>query len=44
MEEPRPIFMTGGWDSIFRLLQLLLIDKRAVQPVYILDPERWSVI
>lgn len=36
--------MTGGWDSTFRLLQLLLIEKRAVQPVYIIDSKRWTLI
>src|SRR5699024_4580207 len=31
------IFWTGGWDSTFRLLQLLFIEKREVQPIYVLD-------
>lgn len=39
----RNVFVTGGWDSVFRVLQLLLIEKRPVQPIYILDPQRWSV-
>lgn len=37
------IFWTGGWDSTFRILQLLLVEKRKVQPYYILDPGRKSV-
>jgi hypothetical protein len=35
------LFWTGGWDSTFRLLQLLLKEGRIVQPYYVLDrPER----
>lgn len=41
--EPRNVLVTGGWDSIFRILQLILIEKSPVRPIYILDPERWSV-
>lgn len=33
------LFWTGGWDSSFRLLQLLLIEKRKVQTYYILRSE-----
>lgn len=40
---PRNLLFTGGWDSTFRLLQLLLVEKRSVQPIYILDPQRWSL-
>lgn len=36
------LFWTGGWDSTFRLLQLLLIEQVAVQPYYIHAPERSS--
>ncbi len=36
------IFWTGGWDSTFRVLQLLLLEKRKVQPYYIIDPDRKS--
>lgn len=32
------LLWTGGWDSTFRLLQLLLIEKREVQPYYIRFP------
>lgn len=36
------IFWTGGWDSTFRVLQLVLLEKRKVQPYYIVDPARKS--
>lgn len=42
-DAPRKIFMTGGWDSTFRILQRILIEKQPVQPCYVVDPERWSV-
>jgi 7-cyano-7-deazaguanine synthase in queuosine biosynthesis len=32
-----PLLWTGGWDSTFRLLTLLLQEQRAVQPYYIID-------
>jgi len=35
-------FWTGGWDSTFRLLQLLLIEKKIVQPNYLKFPTRNS--
>jgi hypothetical protein len=41
MEEVK-IFWTGGWDSTFRLLSLVLVKKRKVQPYYIIDPGRAS--
>ena len=31
------LLWTGGWDSTFRLLQLLLVEQRPVQPYYVLD-------
>ncbi len=37
------LFWTSGWDSTFRLLQLLLEEKKQVQPHYIVDAERSSV-
>lgn len=37
------LLWTGGWDSTFRLLQLLLIEKRNVQPVYVMDVSRYSM-
>jgi hypothetical protein len=36
------LLWTGGWDSTFRVLQLLLCSRDAVQPHYIIDPERPS--
>ncbi len=36
------IFWTGGWDSTFRVLQVILFEKRKVQPFYIIDPGRKS--
>jgi len=40
-DNPAPVHLawTAGWDSTFRLLQLLLIEKRHVQPHYIVRPE-----
>lgn len=29
------LFISGGYDSIFRLCQLVLVDKMSVQPIYI---------
>ncbi|MCB2206804.1 MAG: 7-cyano-7-deazaguanine synthase [Bacteroidetes bacterium] len=42
--EPVKLFWTGGWDSTFRFIQLLLIHKMVVQPYYIIDPERNSTL
>ena len=36
------LLWTGGWDSSFRLMQLLLIERRAVQPIYVLNRKRRS--
>lgn len=36
------ILWTGGWDSTFRLLQLLLTHRVPVAPVYLKDPTRAS--
>ncbi|MDF1519936.1 MAG: 7-cyano-7-deazaguanine synthase [Brevefilum sp.] len=36
------MFWTGGWDSTFRLLQILLKEKKIVQTYYIIDPNRPS--
>jgi hypothetical protein len=40
---PINLFWTGGWDSTFRLLQLVLNEKRGVQPHYLIDPNRKSL-
>jgi hypothetical protein len=37
------LLWTGGWDSTFRLLQLVIIQKRTVQTHYLVDPNRRSV-
>lgn len=36
------LLWTGGWDSTFRLLYLLLVKEKAVQPYYIIDSDRLS--
>lgn len=36
------LLWTGGWDSTFRLLELLLIRRRVVKPYYIIDSQRSS--
>ncbi|TWI01767.1 hypothetical protein IP90_02327 [Luteimonas cucumeris] len=36
------LLWTGGWDSSFQLLQLLLLHGREVVPHYLLDPTRSS--
>lgn len=42
-DEPRVnLLWTGGWDSTFRLLQLLLLHRVAVVPHYLEDPTRES--
>lgn len=42
-EDPIKLLWTGGWDSTFRLLQILLQEKKTVQPIYILDHHRKSL-
>ena len=44
MQAPINIFWTGGWDSTFRLLYLLLVEEKAVQPYYIIDTGRKSTL
>ena len=36
------LFWTGGWDSTFRLLELLLDYGLETQPYYLIDPSRPS--
>jgi hypothetical protein len=43
MEKPANLLWTSGWDSTFRLLDLLLVQKRVVQPYYIKDHKRKSL-
>ncbi len=40
--KPVNLFWTGGWDSSFRLLQIVLEEKRAVHPFYIVYAGRPS--
>ena len=43
-EKPVKLFWTGGWDSTFRLIQLVLTYKKVVQPYYIIDQGRKSTL
>jgi hypothetical protein len=36
------LLWTGGWDSTFRLLQLLILQNKTVQPHYLIDADRKS--
>jgi len=36
------LLWTGGWDSTFRLVDLLLVKQRVVQPYYLIDHDRAS--
>ncbi|MGY2001889.1 hypothetical protein [Blastococcus sp. SYSU DS1024] len=38
------LLWTGGWDSSFRLLHLLLVERRPVQPIYVIDTGRPSTL
>ena len=40
--EPVKILWTGGWDSTFQLLRLLLLENRRVEPYYLIDEDRLS--
>lgn len=44
MTSPVHLLWTGGWDSTFRLLQLLLVERRPVRPIYLIDPGRDSTL
>lgn len=37
------LLWSSGWDSTFRLLQIILIEKETVQPIYIIDRNRKSL-
>lgn len=43
MQKAINLLWTSGWDSTFRLLQIILIEKQIVQPYYILDNNRKSL-
>ncbi|MDH7606642.1 MAG: hypothetical protein QHH12_02585 [Candidatus Bathyarchaeota archaeon] len=38
------LLWSGGWDSTFRLLYLVFVEKKCVQPFYIVDTERASTM
>jgi len=42
--EPIKLFWTWGWDSTFRLLYILVVEKKHVQPYYIIDSPRESTM
>lgn len=42
-DRPVELLWTGGWDSTFRLLDLLLVHRLPVQPTYLRDPGRPSL-
>ena len=35
--EPIKLLWTGGFDSTFRILYILVVEKKHVQPYYIID-------
>ena len=41
--EPVPVLWTGGWDSTFQVLRLLLEQHRAVLPIYLIKESRRSI-
>jgi hypothetical protein len=41
-DEATNLLWTGGWDSTFRLLHLVLVQERRVQPYHLIDPNRKS--
>jgi 7-cyano-7-deazaguanine synthase in queuosine biosynthesis len=41
--KPINLLWSGGWDSTFRLLQILLLEKKPIRPFYIIDPSRKSL-
>jgi hypothetical protein len=36
------LLWSGGWDSTFRLLELILVRRRPVKPYYVIDSQRMS--
>ncbi|MFB6318231.1 hypothetical protein [Saccharicrinis sp. FJH54] len=43
ISEPIKLLWTGGWDSTFRLCELLILFKKSVQPYYLIDNNRKSL-
>lgn len=39
---PIRLLWTGGWDSTFQLLVHVLVERRAVEPIYLVDSRRRS--
>lgn len=42
MELAVNLLWTGGWDSTFRLLHVILFRERTIKPYYVIDPGRIS--
>jgi 7-cyano-7-deazaguanine synthase in queuosine biosynthesis len=42
MSDATNILWTGGWDSTYRVLHLVMVEKKVVQPHYIFDTARRS--
>lgn len=40
---PVHLLWTGGWDSTFQLLRLLLVHRLPVRPIYVIDDKRGSL-
>jgi hypothetical protein len=40
--EPANVLWTSGWDSTYRVADLLLVQRRSVQPWYVMDSARLS--
>lgn len=40
---PVHLLWTGGWDSTFQLLRLLLVHRLPVRPIYLIDDRRGSL-
>lgn len=41
--QPVHLLWTGGWDSTFQLLRLLLVHRLPVRPIYLVDSRRSSL-
>ena len=44
MTRVHEVLWTGGWDSTFRVVDLVLTHGAVVQPLYVLNPDRRSAI
>ncbi len=44
MTRVHEVLWTGGWDSTFRVADLLLTHGAVVQPIYVLNPDRRSAM